>query len=95
LGKKNNSKLDNFQRNQYNRLLIKTYGVNQVVDIARAEAMDNNGHQECFRLQGVDNFALAEVYSSDGGHLNELGQSQVAQSFAHQLAQIISKPAAE
>ncbi|MCG7909123.1 MAG: hypothetical protein JAY82_05035 [Candidatus Thiodiazotropha taylori] len=89
LGKKNNSKLDNFQRNQYNRLLIETYGQDQVIDIAGAQATGRNGHRESFKMQGVVNHALLEEYSSDGGHLNELGQRQVARSFAHQLADII------
>ncbi|MBW9258526.1 MAG: hypothetical protein K1562_13010 [Candidatus Thiodiazotropha sp. (ex. Lucinisca nassula)] len=89
LGKKNNSKLDNFQRNQYNRLLIETYGQDQVIDIAGAQATGSNGHRESFKMQGVVNNALLEEYSSDGGHLNELGQRQVAKSFAHQLADII------
>jgi hypothetical protein len=93
LGKKNNSKLDNFQRNQYNRLLIETYGQSQLVDIATAESTQNGGHREAFKMQGQINFALLEDYSSDGGHLNELGQRQVAQSFVHDLAQIIRQSA--
>jgi hypothetical protein len=93
LGKKNNSKLDNFQRNQYNRLLIDTYGTNHLVDIAAAESTQTSGHRESFKMQGQINFALFEDYSSDGGHLNELGQRQVAQSFIHDLAQIIRQSA--
>ncbi|ODB88097.1 hypothetical protein A3196_10680 [Candidatus Thiodiazotropha endoloripes] len=89
LGKKNNSKLDNFQRNQYNRLLVETYGQSQVVDIAAAEATGSNGRRESFKMHGVANSALLEEYSSDGGHLNALGQRRVAQSFIHQLADII------
>ncbi|MCG8488300.1 MAG: hypothetical protein MI756_12590 [Chromatiales bacterium] len=95
LGKKNNSKLDNFRRNQYNRLLIDTYGQSQVVDIAGAESIDSKGHRESFKMQGAVNFALVEEYSSDGGHLNELGQRQVAQSFAHDLAGIIRNSVTE
>ncbi|MEJ2620704.1 MAG: hypothetical protein P8163_10690 [Candidatus Thiodiazotropha sp.] len=89
LGKKNNSKLDNFQRNQYNRLLIETYGQRQLVDIAAAESTHSSGHRESFNMGGQINFALLEDYSSDGGHLNEQGQRRVAQSFIHDLAQII------
>lgn len=89
LGRPNNSKLDNCKRNEFNRLLLDTYGDTRVVDIARAQSTYTNGRRESFRMDGEDYYALIGNYTSDGGHLNELGRRQVAQAFAQDLARII------
>ncbi|MES9940652.1 MAG: hypothetical protein ABW105_06210 [Candidatus Thiodiazotropha sp. 6PLUC1] len=89
LGRANNSKLDNRKRNQFNRLLLDNYSDTHVVDIARSQSTYANGRRESFSMDGEEYYALIGSYTSDGGHLNELGRSQVAQAFAHDLARII------
>ncbi|MEJ2610757.1 MAG: hypothetical protein P8179_11900 [Candidatus Thiodiazotropha sp.] len=89
LGQPNNSKLDNQKRNDFNRLLLETYGDASLVDIARSQSTYANGQRESFTMAGQEYYGLIGDYTSDGGHLNELGRHHVAQAFAHDLAQII------
>jgi hypothetical protein len=89
LGRPNNSKLDNRKRNQFNNLLLETYGDSRVVDIARGESTYANGQRESFNMDGALFYSLIGDYTSDGGHLNEMGRHQVALAFVQDLARII------
>ncbi len=89
LGRPNNSKLDNLKRNQFNRRLMDVYGEDRVIDIAASESAYADGRRESFRQDGQIYFSLIGDYTSDGGHLNEIGRRWVARDFARQLARII------
>jgi hypothetical protein len=89
LGRPNNSKLDNRKRNEFNRLLYEAYGTSHIVDIARGESTYGDGRRESFKMDGEQYYALIGDYTSDGGHLNELGQRHVARAFVHDLAEIV------
>ena len=95
LGRPNNSKLDNRQRNEFNRLLLAAYGEAPLVDIARSQSTYADGRRASFSMEGHEYYSLIGDYTSDGGHLNELGRRQVAQMFAQDLARIIRARSAE
>jgi hypothetical protein len=89
LGRPNNNKLDNVKRNAFNRRLKAVYGEDKVVDIAASESTYADGRREAFRHDGDTWFSLIGDYTSDGGHLNEIGRRWVARDFLRQLARII------
>lgn len=79
----------NIKRNQYNDLLRKTYhGKEPLFDLAQAESTRPDGSRSTFTKNGTTYYSLAEEYSEDGGHLNELGQEAVAQQLLLLLAQL-------
>lgn len=57
---------ENERRNQYNNLLRRQYGSDPLFDLARFEAVGRGER-------------LADAYTDDGGHLNEVGQAAVAE----------------
>ncbi len=78
---------DNARRNEYNRLLLETYqGREPVFDIAAIEAGEPGGKKVTFKYKGQEYLAMNPAYSSDGGHLNHLGQKVVAEQFLLFLA---------
>ncbi len=82
IGKPLNGVEDNITRNQYNKLLIKEYAKEGIVfDIAKFESTLPDGSRRQFKENGETYFSLAEVYSTDGGHLNELGSRYIAEKF--------------
>ncbi len=89
LGKPNLSKLDNVKRNEFNNLLKATYGNERLIDIAKSESTYPDGNREVFKVDGKEYNSLIDVYSSDGGHLNDMGKIQVASTFAQELSRII------
>ncbi|MET0052797.1 MAG: hypothetical protein ABW095_17175 [Candidatus Thiodiazotropha sp.] len=89
LGRPNNSKLDNLKRNEFNRRLRETYGEDRLIDIAASESTYADGRRESFRQDGNVYYSLIGDYTSDGGHLNEIGRRWVARDFVRQLARII------
>jgi hypothetical protein len=79
--------LENARRDEYNALLRKAYlGREPVFDLARVEATRPDGGAESREWQGRTVPALVAAYSSDGGHLNEAGQSRAARELAAVLA---------
>jgi hypothetical protein len=61
-----------------------------VFDLALAEATGQDGSVLSGSSQGARYLALRDEYSSDGGHLNELGEKVVAVKFASFLAGLVS-----
>lgn len=92
LGRKLGSDDDNIKRNEYNQLLLREYdGKEPVFDLALAESTHADGTRESFAVKGKQYFALAKEYASDGAHLNDLGQRQVAVQFMSALARAAKK----
>jgi len=82
-------------RNRYNALLRHEYvGREPVFDIAEIESTLPDGSRSAFVTRGDAIYTLYEGFTNDGGHLNELGQRMVAESFLAFLANLAS-PSAE
>jgi hypothetical protein len=72
----------NVRREQYNALIRKSYGgVDPIFDLAYHESISPDGIRKEFKYRGDRFYALVDEYSSDGGHLNELGRRYLADAF--------------
>ncbi len=90
LGRKAWEYADNIRRNEYNHLLKDTFETHApVFDIALFEAMTDDGRLSTFREQGKEYLALQEVYSQDGGHLNDAGRRWIAAHLLLFLADLL------
>ncbi|HEX2781683.1 MAG TPA: SGNH/GDSL hydrolase family protein [Gemmatimonadaceae bacterium] len=80
---------NNVKRNRYNALLRARYaGSAPVFDLARIESTRPDGSRSYF-LRGADTiYTLAPELTTDGGHLNELGQRRAAERFLALLARL-------
>ena len=89
LGMETQGREGNVLRGRYNRLLRQEFGdTGNVFDIATVESTRMNGKRETFRLDGETYDAMVPAYTSDGGHLNELGQRVVAEQLVMFLAEL-------
>ena len=80
---------DNIKRNEYNRLLLKEYqGEDPVFDLAAIESTYPDGKRESFSFKGETYYALVKEYTTDGGHLNDVGSQRVAAALLDFLAGI-------
>ncbi len=78
---------ENIKRNNYNDLIISKYqGKEPIFDLAKLESTLPDGTRSSFNKDGKIYFCLADVYTSDGGHLNELGRKFVVEQFLIFLA---------
>ena len=69
----------NVKRNEYNRLIIKTYkNKEKIFDLAKLESTFPNGNREYFKKDGEMFYTLVPDYTDDGGHLNEKGRRIIA-----------------
>jgi len=83
--------LENVRRNEFNKLLVKKYKDKEpLYDLALVESTRPDGKRETFKHKGEEFFALAKQYSTDGGHLNELGSFYVAKELLLVLSQVAS-----
>lgn len=83
---------DNVKRQEYNELLRGEYGGREpVFDIAAIESTRADGSRVTFTVNGRTYFALAPEYTTDGGHLNELGRRVVAERLLGLLANIATQ----
>ena len=83
----------NAARGRYNVLLRARFPKREIVDIARAESRELDGTEETTMVAGVAWPVLCARYTSDGGHLNELGQVVVARALLLALAEHASPSA--
>jgi lysophospholipase L1-like esterase len=90
LGSSDRNNISNIKRNEFNKLLVDTFPKELVFDLAKFESTHQNGDREYFIANGNRVYALAAEYTSDGGHLNDLGQQYLATKMALFLANILS-----
>jgi lysophospholipase L1-like esterase len=76
----------NIERNKFNQLARQRYTADDIIDIARFESTRPDNSIAEFRDSGRQIEMLALEYTSDGGHLNELGQERVAAAFLRKVA---------
>lgn len=69
---------NNISRNNFNKLLIEKYG-DKVFDLARFESTYPDGKREFFVKSGWKYYTFIAEYSSDEGHLNELGRKRIGE----------------
>jgi hypothetical protein len=82
------ARIANLQRCRFNELLKERYRGEPLFDLAAVESTGPNGRKNSFDLNGQTVFSLAPEYTSDGGHLNDLGGRAVASQFVRVLAQV-------
>ena len=81
---------ENVKRHEYNQLLLQKYlDKEPVFDIATIESTFPDGSRATFQYDGKSYYSLVPEYTSDGGHLNELGQKKVASQFLVFLANLV------
>lgn len=80
---------ENMRREEYNTLLRKSYqGHEPLFDLARVESTAPDGSAAMVKWQGKVVPVMAPEYTSDGGHLNELGKIRAARELLSVLAAI-------
>lgn len=79
----------NAKRNQFNRLLVQSYGgKDPIFDLSSLESTRADGTRSYF-VRGRDTvYTLAPEWTMDGGHLNEAAQRRVAESYLVFLAHL-------
>lgn len=82
---------DNRKRNVYNAELRRRFVGEAVFDIAEIESTLPDGGRSAFGNGDGRVFTLAQVFTSDGGHLNALGRQVVATAFARAVAEAIQR----
>lgn len=87
-GNSNKSFYDNLARNNFNDLIKVKYQSELIFDLAGIESTYFNGKREIKELDGKQSYFLIGEYSSDGGHLNKLGQKLVANELINMIAEI-------
>ncbi len=70
----------NIRKNEYNDLMRKEYsGKEPIFDLAEVESTYPDGRRASFSKAGRKYYCLAPEYTSDDGHLNEIGRKRVAE----------------
>lgn len=78
----------NIKRNIFNQMLINNFQfIDPIFDFASAESMRPDGSMTTFTKDGEKYLTMYDNYSSDGGHLNKLGQKAVAEKLLIFLAE--------
>lgn len=73
---------ENVMRNKINDLIRAEYeGKEPLFDIAKYESSAVDGSRQTFKVAGQVYYAMVPEYTTDGGHLNELGRKQLASQF--------------
>ena len=77
----------NARRTVFNEHLREAFAGQPLFDLARVESTRPDGTIESFRgRDGTTTAALFPGYTSDGGHLNELGRQRAAAEFVRVVA---------
>jgi len=89
IGRYNTKREGNIKRNQFNTMLKAEYeGKEPIFDLAGIESTYPDGKNETFEKDGRIYYALAPLYTNDGGHLNETGRKVVAEKLLYFLASL-------
>lgn len=79
----------NLDRGEFNQRVRDRYAGDKLLDVARFEATRPDGTVAGFPVGGREVEMLVLDYTSDGGHLNALGQERVAADFIHSIAEAL------
>jgi hypothetical protein len=61
-----------------------------ILDIAAIESTKPDGSRQSFELDGVTYFSMVPEYTTDGGHLNEIGRKIVAEQFVAAVGKFVT-----
>ena len=89
IGRYDTKREGNIKRNQFNTMLRAEYeGKEPIFDLAGIESTYPDGKNETFEKDGKTYYALAPLYTNDGGHLNKTGRKVVAEKLLYFLASL-------
>ncbi len=66
--------------------MAKHYQGRTIFDLARIESTRPDGTRNEFDWNGQVAYSMLDAYSSDGGHLNEIGRRLAAEELIHTLS---------
>ncbi len=75
----------NIKRNEFNNLLRKKYGSSYLIDLEQFESTNTDGTLYTSAKGGVKHSVMVPAYTYDGGHLNDLGKTVIADRFLTRL----------
>ena len=78
--------INNEVRQNFNELLVNEYDPIEVFDIARIESTYPDGKRNFKQRNGKKVYSLIPEYSSDGGHLSNIGAKYLSSEFLIFLA---------
>jgi hypothetical protein len=82
----------NMKRNEFNEKLIQKYkGLDPIFDLAQVESTYPDGTRSTFEYKGKEYYSVANEYTYDGGHLNEIGRYRAAKKLIEVLCEVVSK----
>lgn len=81
---------DNIKRNTYNELLCETYSNKAIIDIALFESSYPDSSRMKHSYFKAKHNSLIPAYTTDGGHLNDLGKKRVAVPFVESICKALS-----
>lgn len=73
--------LDNAVRQKFNNLLLREFEGQPIFDLAQFQSTYPDGHREYSNLNGKKTYSMVSTYSSDGGHLSELGKRYLSKKW--------------
>lgn len=80
---------DNEARNNYNELLLSKYPPKDIFDLAGVESTYPDSKREVMIIDGKPCYSLIKEYTTDGGHLNDMGKDIVSEKLIQKLYEII------
>ena len=90
MGRRDIPSIQNVKRNLYNDMLRNEYsGKEPFFDLADIESIREDGSRSSFEENGKTYYTLADAYTEDGGHLNNIGKHLVAGKLLVYLAKNI------
>jgi hypothetical protein len=93
LNRPETSETQNRKVNEFNTLLRDRFPNEPIFDLARVESTEPGGGR-CGTDEGTTTvYTVVSDYTSDGGHLNELGSKLAAAEMLHVLADAVQRPA--
>jgi hypothetical protein len=76
----------NVKRHVFNRLVRETYDRDLIIDVAREESTRSDGTRQQYTKNGRTYYSLVPAYTTDGGHLNDVGKRKVAAEMVRVIA---------
>jgi len=77
----------NAKRHEFNQLVRETYESDLIIDIAPEESTRPDGRRQQYTKTGQTYYTLVPAYTTDGGHLNDIGKKRVAEEMVRVIAQ--------
>ena len=81
---------NNINRNKYNELLCKKFGNQTIIDIARIESSYPDGSRLEHSYFHTKYYSLIPEYTTDGGHLNDIGKHKISAAFVEDICKALS-----